>query len=93
MNKHCENCIWLECEENGKICPFYKEDNNPEVLDAQDKTFKLMEPAGYNDHDGGFERCPYCKEVYNGYERIAMNLNNKEPFKCRKCGNLIAFRP
>ena len=25
MNKHCENCIWLECEENGKVCPFYEE--------------------------------------------------------------------
>ena len=26
MNKHCENCIWLECEEHGQICPFYEKD-------------------------------------------------------------------
>jgi len=23
MNKHCENCIYLECEEHGEVCPFY----------------------------------------------------------------------
>lgn len=26
MNKNCENCIWLECEDHGNICPFYEED-------------------------------------------------------------------
>lgn len=25
MSKPCDNCIWLECEEYGKICPFYEE--------------------------------------------------------------------
>lgn len=51
-----------------------------------------MEYAGYNNHDGGFEKCPFCGEVYNGYERIYMNLKNGEAFPCRKCGNEIAFR-
>ena len=27
MNKNCENCIWLECEEHGEICPFYEVDD------------------------------------------------------------------
>ncbi len=56
----------------------------------EEKTF--MEYAGYNDHDGGFEKCPFCGETYNGYERIAMKLKNGEAFPCRKCGASIAFR-
>lgn len=51
-----------------------------------------MKSAGYNDHDGGFEKCPYCGETYNGYERIALGLENGELFHCRRCNNLIAFR-
>lgn len=31
MNKNCENCIWLECEEHGNICPFYEEDEADEA--------------------------------------------------------------
>ena len=31
MNKNCENCIWLECEEHGNICPFYEEEEKEEV--------------------------------------------------------------
>lgn len=53
----------------------------------------LMLFAGYNDHDGSYEACPYCGEVYNSYERIAMGLDNKELFECRQCKNKIAFRP
>ena len=53
----------------------------------------IMEAAGYNDHDGTFEKCPFCGEIYNSYDRIAMGLKNKEPFECRKCKQKIAFRP
>lgn len=60
---------------------------------SRGQTMKLMEQAGYNDHDGGFEKCPFCGEVYNGYERIVMGLKNEEPFECRKCKQIIAFRP
>ena len=28
MNKHCEHCIWVECEEHGEVCPFYDVDEN-----------------------------------------------------------------
>ena len=42
---------------------------------------------------GSFEKCPFCGEIYNSHERIAMGLKNKEPFECRKCKQEIAFRP
>lgn len=51
-----------------------------------------MKESEYNDRDGGFQKCPYCGETYNGYERIAMGLENGEVFNCRKCNKQIAFR-
>lgn len=59
---------------------------------SEDKP-KIMEFVGYSNHDGGFEKCPYCGEVYNDYERLYMGLKNGEPFECRKCKHIIAFRP
>lgn len=58
-----------------------------------EESFKLMEPAGYSNHDGSYEKCPYCGEIYNSYDRIAMGLKNEEPFECKKCKRKIAFRP
>ena len=26
MNRNCEECIYMECEEHGEVCPFYEEE-------------------------------------------------------------------
>lgn len=37
MNKHCEHCIWLECEEHGVVCPFYEEDDNEQETENEER--------------------------------------------------------
>lgn len=51
----------------------------------------FLENAGYNNHDGCFEKCPICGEVYNSYERLYMGLKNGEPFHCRNCNSVVKF--
>lgn len=68
-----------------------KAEEQAKIINQNVSTGIFLENAGYNNHDGCFEKCPICGEVYNSYERLYMGLKNGEPFHCRNCDSIIKF--